>query len=433
MIKHINKQYGVTLLELLATIAISGIFITIIFSVITTTFNQNDKTLSHVNLRQEANLIITDIRNKHQGPLKYDICKDSLLQKKTLEFDNFELFGKKIDCLKSIDPKENMHVIFTLTESQNKFEIDTIIEGTGLIVASPPIIINPVKTFYEYLVEENIFVYGASLNLNGREIIGDNGKVIIQGNLDSSNLDGGSKINTSNIEVNGSILFTPKSPLDFGSRTNPGKIIVNGDFIINDGNHNIFGKTHINGNFKFSGTKLFGDVFVKGDVDLLGTNIDYYNNATIYYTGKFLRNSKPSTSIPNNYIKVPSVPIAEITKPIEPEFKPDDWYKSNGYINSKVLYNNIKIYTDNYVMDAWNDSASNIVIVSKGNIEINHMNGRNASGVLFAPNGKVTFNGGNFTGIIISKLGVNIVDGGTTIKLQSIKDIFPNSKDVPFK
>jgi hypothetical protein len=54
------------------------------------------------------------------------------------------------------------------------------------------------------------------------------------------------------------------------------------------------------------------------------------------------------------------------------------------------------------------------------------------TGVLFAPYGKVTFNGGFFTGTVIARDGFNVTSGGTIVTFKSIEDFFDdNPEDIP--
>ncbi|MCK9268642.1 MAG: hypothetical protein M0P14_08015, partial [Alkaliphilus sp.] len=64
-----------------------------------------------------------------------------------------------------------------------------------------------------------------------------------------------------------------------------------------------------------------------------------------------------------------------------------------------------------------------VVIVSKRDINITGWVG-GMTGALIAPNGSVTINHGNFTGIIISGKGFKQTGGGGTINMLEMSDLF---------
>ena len=55
------------------------------------------------------------------------------------------------------------------------------------------------------------------------------------------------------------------------------------------------------------------------------------------------------------------------------------------------------------------------------------------TGVLFAPNGKVTFNGASFEGLVIAKDGFYVTSGGTTVTFKSIENYISDAKDFPLQ
>jgi hypothetical protein len=55
------------------------------------------------------------------------------------------------------------------------------------------------------------------------------------------------------------------------------------------------------------------------------------------------------------------------------------------------------------------------------------------TGVLFAPNGKVNFNGASFDGLVIARDGFYVTSGGSTINFKSIKEFIPNKEDFPLQ
>lgn len=437
MRKFISKQSGITLLELLVTIAISSIFITLIFSILTTTINQNDKTLSHINLRQEANLIITEMRSKHQAGVTYSLCKDSLLTNNLVSFEDFRIFNTVTNCKNDIDPKINMPVKFTLSDNENNmYEIDTIIKGTKGITRNNAIkVVVPTKStdsFYEILTKNNVAIYGKKYSFHGNIANGENRKIIIKGDINTKNLNGGSMSNISNIEVDGSI-YLDGGDAGLGSKNSPGKILVNGDFTTLNGQRHIYGEVYVNGNFKIKDPHIHGQIYVDGNIEI-GWTPTMYTDSIVYYTGSLSFPPTLNKNIISKFVKVDKVPKVELTKLIEPKLKSPEWFQRNNYSSSNVLKSNMKLFVKNYAWSGWHDAVSNIVIVSETDITLKNIGGTKVSGVLFAPNGTVTFDGGGtrFEGIIISRDEVYISIGAEQVYLHNIKDYFPTAESSPF-
>lgn len=436
MRKYITKQYGFTLLELLATIAISGIFITIIFSVITSTFYQNDKTLSHVNLRQEANLIITDIRNKHQDNVK--ICMDEFSHYNSNKFEKFNIEINPTSLEDSCtNPTKDLGVQLSLTDkNNNEYSLDTIIEGKireiGLEPEPEP---EPTDSFYEFLLRENVFIYGSKYIFSGDSTNGANGKMVILGNIYSSELNGGSMSSVSNLDVKGSI-FLDGGSAGLGSKISPGTIIVEGSFTAWSGTRKIYGDVYVNGDFKVKDAEIFGKVYVDGNVEI-GWTPSLSKDSYVYYTGTLTFPKDMSKSITNKFIKVESIPKKTVSDTIKPNLKPQDWFSKNGYTSTLKDETNNKIYVKdfNFQWNGWQPSEKvfkNLIIVSEGNISLTNVWNQTVTGVLYAPNGKVTFNGTKFEGIIISRDGVFVTSGGTLVNLKNISEFFPTKESAPF-
>lgn len=76
--EFINNKNGLTLIELLATLAIGTIVIGLAFSVLHTSMNAYKKSESRQLLQQEANLMLTQLRNIHRNNSSYSIEFDSV-------------------------------------------------------------------------------------------------------------------------------------------------------------------------------------------------------------------------------------------------------------------------------------------------------------------------------------------------------------------
>lgn len=139
--EYIVKQTGVTLIEILASLLILTMVSGIAFGVLMTSISHNDKTQSHVYLRQEANIIVTCLRQGHQSNRdvdSYRIHKEELIKKgsdKQISFKSYNVNDNESD----VDPSENLIVQFELEdENNNTFEIDTVIEGSGNLIFTLP-------------------------------------------------------------------------------------------------------------------------------------------------------------------------------------------------------------------------------------------------------------------------------------------------------
>ena len=63
--KNVRNESGITLIELLAALVIGTMVIGLITTVLLSTFTQADVTGNHASLRQEANIILSDIRTEY--------------------------------------------------------------------------------------------------------------------------------------------------------------------------------------------------------------------------------------------------------------------------------------------------------------------------------------------------------------------------------
>ncbi|MBF4693847.1 prepilin-type N-terminal cleavage/methylation domain-containing protein [Fusibacter ferrireducens] len=300
----------------------------------------------------------------------------------------------------------------------------------------------------DIILNKNVFVYGSELSFQGTEVTGDHSAVFISnkdGALEYANLNGGGRINVSNIYIQGKIDITGGSAL-LGSQNFPGEIHVNNDVSFGTGTRHIYGDMYINGDFRIGHAIVHGDVFVDGDFGL-GTGIGRDLNeflameGHIYYTGNFIESPNeyntsltgfPATKV--TYVKPVNIP--ELTMPICHE---DQWYADRGYKTDKnvKLSDGIRLFVDDYktTLGWWKESGKNIVIVAKtGDIEIKGISDRTVTGILFAPNGKVTVDaaGGRFEGLVIARDGFFVPSGGSWVKFLSATT-FVDKADVPFR
>ena len=288
-------------------------------------------------------------------------------------------------------------------------------------------VVNPVYDFYNFIQNDNVFVYGNQFVFSGNQVNGPNATIVVKGNLDTNQLNGGSFSNVSNIYIDGYINLDGGSA-GLGSSTNPGAIYVDGNLTLWSGTRNIYGDVYVNGNFSLKDAKIHGNVYVNGNVNL-GWTPTLDNNVRIYYTGALTYPGSYPINIISKCIKVTSVPSFYMPNFDIPPVKADSWFSSHGYVSGGNLADGIKIFANNYSFSDWR-SFNDVIIVSKGDITLS--NWMTVTGVLFAPNGKVTFGGASFTGLVIAKDGFFVTSGGSTVTFKNISYYIPNVSDYPF-
>ena len=107
MPKIITNEKGLTLIDVLAVISIGSIVSILVWSAFNGSVKTYHKTAEHINLRQEANILIETLSNRHKR--KEDIIIDYDSEKKELKI-NGELFnakGHQIEASFNGSPFEN--------------------------------------------------------------------------------------------------------------------------------------------------------------------------------------------------------------------------------------------------------------------------------------------------------------------------------------
>ena len=286
--------------------------------------------------------------------------------------------------------------------------------------------------FVTYVIEDNVFVYGEQLSFSGATVSGPDATVILTDSLTTTDLNGGTSIAVHTLYVDGDVTLDGGSA-GLGSPSNPGNIYVNGNMDLLNGARDIYGDVYVKGNFNVKDARIHGNVYVNGDLTL-GWTPTLDSNSHIYYTG--------SLAVPQNYnhpeiiskcVHQSTVPGFTMPDTALPSPKTAAFYAARGYVTSGLLADNLKIVADSYSSTAWRPSASNVVIIARtGDITITGLGGSGVSGVLFAPNGKVTFSGGSFTGVVIARDGFDVTSGGTLVTFTNLEDYFASSADYPF-
>lgn len=321
------------------------------------------------------------------------------------------------------------------------------------------------------LTIEEEFIMGSTIEFNGGTINGSGATIVLTDELEEDNLNGGANIAVTNAYIDGDVKLEGSQIL--GNPDNPGIVYINGDLELS-GNAKIYAKfIYVTGKIKLEGSTylglpdnstkiyalddielkngdihgdiyagkdmyikdahLFGNAYVREDLTLNWTPT-FESSTRVYYKGSLQKPNNFNAGILAKVIKDTSIPpvaiLVSMPSTTIPPLKADSWYTSNGYATSGVLTNNKKIFaTGDYTSNA--SSATNVIIVSKGDIKLTS-NNSTISGVLFAPNGKVTFEGDSFTGYVISKDGFYVTRGGSTVTLKSLSTYIPDSANYPF-
>ncbi|RID88164.1 prepilin-type N-terminal cleavage/methylation domain-containing protein [Peribacillus asahii] len=364
--KYISQQSGLTLIEVLAALTISALVIGIVYGVFTYSVQSNNKTQSHINLRQEANLIITEMRKRHQeATANYEICYDELLanelpSKQGLLLEKVSINGTTINatkCKQEIDPSQALPVEFTLIDQQNRnqFTIDTVIEGRR---NSKPLAVeieepDQQQSFADYLRATGIFVYVNTVELDGTksEIVGENSTVVLRQGFPKKTSESSWSIEAKDIYI--------KDNLSMKNFTlgNPGDSVI-------------VSNIYVDGDVKF-------DKNIKGPLI----------NGHLQYTGKLELNENSIESVISHS---------------------NQWVETISFPSLDKLFPKLESPIKN---------VGKVVIASYDTDPITF--NVNKNGIVFYPNGTVTVGGhSTFTGIIIAnKL---VVSGNSKVEFEAL-------------
>ena len=286
-------------------------------------------------------------------------------------------------------------------------------------------------SFVNFIIDENVFVYGNVLKFSGNKVNGPGATVVITGGLNTNDLNGGASINVSDIYIGGDVTLNGGSA-GLGSAGEPGSIYVNGDLELWNGARDIYGDVYVNGSFRLKDARIHGNVYVDGDLKLDWTPW-LADDAYIYYTGTLTAPKHYKAHILAKCIHNATVPGFDMPDEEIPQAKPAGWYAARGYVSGGDLTSNMKIFADSYSSNVWRPNANNVTIVARnGDITITGMGGSGVTGIFFAPNGKVTFNGAFLEGVVIARDGFFVTSGGTTVTFRNVDQYISDPNDYPF-
>jgi len=295
-----------------------------------------------------------------------------------------------------------------------------------------------ISNFTTFIIQNNVFVYGTQLNFAGNSVYGPGATIVITGPLYSSTLNGGAYVAVTTIYVDGDVTLNSGSA-SLGSSSNPGAIYVNGNMNLNGGSRDIYGDVHIAKSLSLQNCRIHGNMYVNGDLTLDWGVPTIDDGDYIYYTGTLTAPAYYDTTFLLKCKKVATVPGFSMPNQTIAPVKTADWYAARGYVSGGSLTSNMKIYSTSgysysysYSSGGSNPANNVIIIAGNGDISLTGYGGGGVTGVLYAPNGKVTFDGGSFTGVVIASNGFYVTSGGTTVTFTNLANYFSSPDDYPF-
>lgn len=294
--------------------------------------------------------------------------------------------------------------------------------------------------FDDYIENESVFVYGSQLTFLGKDVTGEGSTIVITGDIVTDDIKGAS-IDVSNINVDGD-LYVDTGTASFGSKDFSGMINISGDLTLWIGNRDIYGDVYVGGNFTVKEATIHNNVYVCGDL-ILGKTPKMDDDSRIYYAGSRKFVDTNFEEIPQgNYdenilakcIYQETVPEPLIVVCELPSARSEEWYSSHNYSSGGNLASYVKIAAENSYSYSENGlSAQNVIIVAiNGDISLDPGNG-DVTGVLFAPNGKVIFEGPSFEGLVLAKDGFFVGNSNAEVTFVGINTYIPNSEDYPWQ
>ncbi|MCQ1538861.1 PKD domain-containing protein [Methanocalculus taiwanensis] len=287
------------------------------------------------------------------------------------------------------------------------------------------------KSFVDFVIDENVFVYGNVLSFSGSGVTGPGATIVITGDLDTASTNLGASIDVTTIYIDGDVTLSGGSA-GLGSQSHPGNIYINGNLDLWTGSRNIYGDVYVAGNFRLKDARIHNNVYVDGDLEL-GWTPWLADDARIYYTGTIIHPASYPADILAKCIPQATVPGFDMPDQEIPPAKPADWYAARGYVSGGALTSNMKVFADSYSSTSWRPTATNVIIIARtGDITITGIGGSGVTGVFFAPNGRVTFGGAFLEGVVIARDGFYVTSGGTQVTFRNIDQYIGDPNDYPF-
>ncbi len=332
---------------------------------------------------------------------------------------------------------------FTLG-SGDRFGLRSVRDGSNLVVTATGIA-NPdtpreAQRFVRFLLDynpvvaiDNIFLWAEQLSAQGAGVIqGPGGVVVIFGTLDASQVRGGMDIQVTTVFIDGDALLNAAGTANLGSSSVPGDVYISGNLEMLGATPTLYGNIHVGGNLIIASGTITGNIYVHGDVEVRATGFTLVGDSRIYYAGALA----PADTLPERIINVHPDELPPFLMPntIAPQLREPRpaWYTDRGYETGTVpMVDDLRVYTDTDFVASINNSVSNVVIVSTGNIDVTVGGGGRFDGVLIAPYGSVVFKGTDFVGMVIADEWLTLESGSPSVVFRSITNYFANPDDYP--
>jgi len=283
-------------------------------------------------------------------------------------------------------------------------------------------------------IDGNVFIYGKKLKFDGAKIVGPGAAVIITDSglawNDPDDLNDNAQIQVTEIYINGDVDLSSGSN-GLGSPTQPHAIHINGNLISTGGNQNLYGDVYVNGDCRLGGTHIHNDMYIDGDLTLAWAPV-FDTDARIFHTGNYIEEHQNMGNVASKCIRQTGVPGAKTLDLEIPPFKSQEWYQAHNYrFGYNTLTSGLKVFADSYTHETGSSVAHDVIIIARsGDISITGWNA-DVTGVLIAPQGRVTFNGASFKGVVLTRDGFFVTSGSTTVTHKAFESFFVGPDDYP--
>lgn len=119
MMKHLRNNGGITLIELLATMAIFSIVSILIYGVLINGMNYSEKSKDNVSRQQEMNILVTTITKAHETYAMYDIVVDQSPDANRIQLIGKDVSGTVVNTVEI----SNENFVYSLVNSQGSTEV----------------------------------------------------------------------------------------------------------------------------------------------------------------------------------------------------------------------------------------------------------------------------------------------------------------------
>ncbi|SES00909.1 PulJ/GspJ family protein [Salisediminibacterium halotolerans] len=410
----IHNSRGLTLVEMLAVLAIMSTVIGLIWTIVFQVSTQSETTAYHTQLKQEANIIISELKQQHQAEEAILCYEDGQLrdgdvplhdERYSLENIRIDTAGMTLEeegkCFDTpLDNAEAVDISFTLRSNDSNqgltYDVDTALypDSTADEITPPEDLPsqngNGDSSFADIVREDDLFTVANQFKLTGSSTItGREGTVVIQEEYHGTNASI-TMIEAAEIYIDAPEIEMPNHAL--GNEEGPmSELYIRGNIDITGGNARR--------------PRLLGNLFLDGTLE-----VSSWMDREDIVTGTITESSEIS------------FPVNDTGR-----FRSETWYDDYDYSDVAINNGNQRyLGSDVTISDDGNAVYEDIHAVSTGDITL--ADNVAVDGILYAPNGSVSITGSSsFEGIIIADL--ISVEGNSHVQFTE-----PASEaDLPFR